>query len=418
MRKTILVLVALLLVVSCATKPKKEVANPADLYVEGVNLMKQKQFDKATEKFNAIREEYPFDALALIATVKLGDIYMEKKEYIQAAGIYEEFYRAHPDDENIPYVLSRLSMSYEKLSLSFDRDQGYTVKAIERLTFLKNRYPLSTYAVDAEGRLGKLEAKLAQRELYIGEFYYRTYQYNAAILRLEYFLKKYPGAQGTDQALFYLTLAHRDLANPAKSDQYAEILRTQFPKSLYARARVRERKTLKFAKADVPSSFEQREEGRKIDLRPMLAQADERKAIKEEDLTFFDETKPIDIVSDGMEGFEKGRLVLFKGNVVARQEDLFIFADIMEAHTNEASNEIEKAIAKGNVKIVKKDRTATANEAVFDNKTRVMTLKGNVVVFSGADRLTGEVVTYYVAEDRIVVEGEKEKKARITITPR
>jgi outer membrane protein assembly factor BamD len=417
MRKTILVLVALLLVVSCATKPKKEVGNPADLYVEGVNLMKQKNYDRAAEKFNSIREEYPFDALALIATVKLGDIYMEKKEYIQGAGIYEEFYRAHPDDENIPYVLSRLGVCYEKLSLSLDRDQGYTVKAIERLTFLKNRYPMSTYAVDAEGRLGKLTAKLAGRELYIGEFYYRTYQYNAAILRLEYFLKKYPDAQGTDQALFYLMLSHRDIGNPAKSEQYAEILRTQFPKSLYARARVRERKTLKFAKAEVPSSYEQRE-GRKIDLRPMLAQADERKAIKDEDLTFFDETKPIDIVSDGMEGFEKGRLVLFKGNVVARQEDLFIFADIMEAHTNEASNEIDKAIAKGNVKIVKKDRTATANEATFDNKTRVMTLKGNVVVFSGADRLTGEVVTYYVAEDRIVVEGEKEKKARITITPR
>jgi outer membrane protein assembly factor BamD len=418
MRKTtILVLMALLLLVSCATKPEKKVGNPADLYVEGVDLMKKKQYDKAKEKFSTIREEYPFDSLALVATVKLADIYVERKEYVLAAGIYEEFFRAHPDDENIPYVLSRVAFCYEKLSLSLDRDQDYTVKAIERVTFLKNRYPLSTYAADADARLANLTAKLAARELYVGEFYCRTFQYNAAILRLNYFLKTYPGAKGTDLALFYLTMAHRDLGNQAKSDQYAEMLRAQFPKSLYARARTRERKTLQLAKAGVPSSYDQRE-GRKIDLRPQLAQADDRKKTKEEDLAFFDESKPIDIVSDGMEGFEKGRLVLFKGSVVARQEDLYIFADTMEAYTNEESNEIDKAVAKGNVKIVKKDRTATANEASFDNKTRVMTLKGNVVVFSGADRLTGEVVTYYVGEDRIVVEGEKEKKARITITPR
>jgi len=32
--------------------------------------------------------------------------------------------------------------------------------------------------------------------------------------------------------------------------------------------------------------------------------------------------------------------------------------------------------------------------------------------------LTGEVVTYYIDDDRVVVQGEKEKKARITLTPK
>ena len=149
----------------------------------------------------------------------------------------------------------------------------------------------------------------------------------------------------------------------------------------------------------------------------MVAKTEKQKD-SESDLAFFDESKPIDIVSDGMEGFEKEKRVLFKGSVVARQDDLYIFADTMEAFTNETTNEIDKAVAKGNVKIVKRERTATANEAEFDNTTRVITLKGNVVVFSGADRVTGEIVTYYVNDDRIVVEGEKDKKARVTITPK
>ena len=82
------------------------------------------------------------------------------------------------------------------------------------------------------------------------------------------------------------------------------------------------------------------------------------------------------------------------------------------------SNEISRAYAKGSVKIVKQDRTATAKEAFFDNTKGEITLKGDVVVFQGQDKVTGNVVTYYINEDKVVVEGEPEKKARAVLTPR
>jgi outer membrane protein assembly factor BamD len=108
-----------------------------------------------------------------------------------AGGVYTDFLTSHPDDENVPYVLWQLADCYDKESLSIDRDQAYILKAIERLTFLKNRYPSSPYAVQAEERLRQLMQKLADRELYVGDFYYRTGRFNAATLRLEYFLSKY-----------------------------------------------------------------------------------------------------------------------------------------------------------------------------------------------------------------------------------
>ena len=138
---------------------------------------------------------------------------------------------------------------------------------------------------------------------------------------------------------------------------------------------------------------------------------------KMRDMDFFDKSKPVDIVSDSMEGFDKEKYVVFKGNVIAKQDDLYIFADSIEAHLSEASNEIEKAYAKRNVKIVKKERTATAREAVFDNTKGEIILKGNVVVYQGQDRLSGDVVTYYVNEDRAVVESSANKRARVILTP-
>ena len=419
MRKLIIIFISGLLIFSCASKVPKKSDNPGDIYVEGVNYMKAKKYDKAREDFAYIRENFPFDPISFIATVKLGDVYFEKKEYIYASGVYEDFFNAHPEDENAPYVLTKLGECYEKLSLSMDRDQAYTLKAIERYVYLKNRFSTSSYAKNIDVKIKVLSQKLADRELYVGEFYYKTSRYNASIMRLEYFLTKFPYANGIDRALFYLSQSYRELGNTQKSEFYSGILQKEYPKSLFLRAATRERKSLQLAKADKALFPLGETKKKEIEFGPQFAQAKaEEKQKKDEKLSFFDEKKPIDIVSDTMEGFDQEKYVVFKGNVVAKQEDLFIFSDMIEAHMNEETNEIQKAYAKGNVKIVKKERTATCNEATFNNMNGEMILKGNVIVYSGQDKLTGETVTYYVNEDRVVVEGEKEKKARMTVVPK
>ena len=205
----LLVLVPLLVLSCSGKKITKKVDNPGVLYVEGVELMKKKKWDEAIKKFSQVRENYPFDPMADVATVKLGDVYFDRKEYLMASGVYTDFLNSHPDDENAPYVLWQLGESFEKLSLTIDRDQTYSLKAIERLTYLQNRYPGNQYALDATQPLQRLTQKLAERELYVGEWYYKTGNYNAAVMRLEYFLSKYPGAKGTDRALFTLSAAYR-----------------------------------------------------------------------------------------------------------------------------------------------------------------------------------------------------------------
>jgi lipopolysaccharide export system protein LptA len=132
----------------------------------------------------------------------------------------------------------------------------------------------------------------------------------------------------------------------------------------------------------------------------------------------FTSKKPVDIVSDTMEGLEKGKIIIFKGNVVTKQDDLRIFSDGLTAHMNEENNEVERAEAEGNVKIVKAERTATCERAIFENAKGEITLTGNVVVYSGSDRLAGDTIIYYINEDRVTVAGEKDKRARVTVQPK
>ncbi len=587
MRKFILLLIVGLLIVSCSSKAPKKTENPVDLYVSGVDLMKKKKYDDAIKKFNAIREQYPFDPMALVATVKLGDTYFLKKDYVLSAGTYEDYFKAHPDEENIPYVLFRLGECYEKLSPTPDRDQANTLKGIERITYLRNRYPTNTYAVESAGRLTAFIQKLADRELYVGEFYTRTAQYNAAIMRLEGLLKQYPQSKNIDRTLFYLYDAHRQLGNQVKADEYLQTLRTKYPKSIWARATIRERKTLKIKQVQPPSAtgapdaaktqtveptkvprpgaaaqtpqpvatpqaprpvttpqtppaaasplqipqtdatlaqpavipqapqagtllkrpvpttdifdapgpivlseayssprlteadstpetpqYIERPK-RQVNLRPpeqatapapaapvsdapktpaapapdttkaAAAPAASAPAAKPDNkltqtaraappakvsepakkpddkksLGFLDQKKPIDIVSDTMEGFDKEKYVFFKGNVVAKQDDLYIYSDTMEAFMSADTNEIDRANAKGNVRIIKQNRTATCKEAFFDNVKGEIILKGDAVVTSDKDKVEGDIVTYYVNEDQAVVTSAKPKRAKATVYP-
>ncbi len=502
MRKSLLVLsIILLFLPSCAKKAVKPVGNPGDLYVEGVEQMKKKKWDAAIADFAKVRESFPFDPIAVVAQVKQGDAYFEKKDYQLAGGVYEDFVNSYPDDENAAYAMRRLGECYEKQALTVDRDQAITLKAIERFTFLKNRYPASPYAKDADAHLTALTQKLAAREFYVGEFYYKSGSYNASILRLDYFLNTYPGAKDRDKALYYLVLDYRELHNPGKAQHYMDMLRQEYPKSNYSVLAARERPVAtKEAAApivvamDAPADLGQGETRKKeIDLRPpeappaegvasppenaakgapssagLLADhenegtkqgktgegaaiqetgtakeapapAEEPKksgredgdksgtktgADKKDAFGLSNQKNPIDVVADTMEAFEKGKTNVFTGNVVVKQEGsgpgqtLYLFSDKVIAYRNEEENEIQRVDAEGNVRIIKADRTATCKQAFFYNDKHQIVLKGDVVVFEGKDRLTGDTVTYYLDEDRTHVEGQPDKRAHVTITPK
>ena len=89
--------------------------------------------------------------------------------------------------------------------------------------------------------------KLAAREVFVGEFYYRWQRYNASIIRLLYFLDKYPDAKDKDKALYYIALDYHELQNDEKAQSYLDRLKTEYPKSPYGGTIKRERKTLHVA---------------------------------------------------------------------------------------------------------------------------------------------------------------------------
>lgn len=127
---------------------------------------------------------------------------------------------------------------------------------------------------------------------------------------------------------------------------------------------------------------------------------------------------PVVVDSDTLESMQKEGLSIFKGNVVARQNNSVQYADRMEVYTDAKSDRIERVVSTGNVRIITRDcRMGTASRTEYYDAEQRVVLIGNARVWREADVVTGERITIYLAEDRSLVEGGKQERVKAIFYP-
>jgi lipopolysaccharide export system protein LptA len=126
---------------------------------------------------------------------------------------------------------------------------------------------------------------------------------------------------------------------------------------------------------------------------------------------------PIDITSDTVEADQKQNTATFKGNVIAKQEDVTLYANTLLIIYDPDTKKLKEIIATGNVKVVQLDRRATGQKATFDQDANKVVLDGDAVVREGTNVIRGERITFYVEEERSVVEPGKGGRVSTSITP-
>jgi lipopolysaccharide export system protein LptA len=126
-----------------------------------------------------------------------------------------------------------------------------------------------------------------------------------------------------------------------------------------------------------------------------------------------DRHQPVTVDSDRMERFGKESLIIFSGNVVARQNNSVQYADRMEVYLDERGDRILRTVSTGSVRIVTRDcKTGTAKRAeYFDLEQRVV-LIGNARVWQEDNVVSGDTITIYLAQDRNVVMGGKQERVK------
>ena len=117
----------------------------------------------------------------------------------------------------------------------------------------------------------------------------------------------------------------------------------------------------------------------------------------------FGDSKPVDIRSEKLKVFHRDRYAVFSGNVVADRSDVQLFCDELRAEYDEKGL-IERLICSGNVKVLMGTKEAHGREAVFDNRTEVVTITGDPWLKDGEDIMRGEIIFFGLADDTVDVE--------------
>jgi len=195
-------------------KPEK---SPEELMSEGMSRFADGSYKDAAERFQELKDRYPYSNLAIHAELKLADSLFKKEDFEEAIEAYREFESLHPKNASIPYVIYQQGMCCFLRMKTVDRDQINTIKALNEFKRLIRTFPDDQYSLKAEDHIERCLANLAEHEFYVGHFYFRSGHYKAAMNRFTYLLEQYPDHGPREKAIAYIAECKEKLAQEMQS---------------------------------------------------------------------------------------------------------------------------------------------------------------------------------------------------------
>ncbi len=231
MKKLIAAALVLLVLTACGTGKVPPSKTAADHFQDGERFFEQNLYTDAIASWEKVRESYYSSELNTLAELKIAEAYFLAGKYLEAAAAYEDFLKQHPGHEKGAQISFQLGLAYQKQMLAADRDQTATRNALATFDSLVKRYPEAPQAAEAARLAIATRDRLAEHELYVGRFYLRYGQPQAAIRRLQAIPSAYPDFSAMDQVYFYLGQAYLEGGKRDEAVLAFNTLSQQFPRS-------------------------------------------------------------------------------------------------------------------------------------------------------------------------------------------
>jgi outer membrane protein assembly factor BamD len=213
-------LVVLLVTTGCSTIKNQwnkifgteDIGTAQELAWEGMDAYEDGKYRKAIEKFQQLKDNYPFSKYAILAELKIADAHYQREEYEDAVFAYENFEQLHPRNEAIPYVIYQIGRCYYDQIDTPDRDQTSAQKALETFQRLVKQFPRNQYSTRAAEHIKTAQKSLAGHAYIVGIFYYKSKHYKAALNRFMSIISDYPDVGYHQKALEYIAKCEASIA--------------------------------------------------------------------------------------------------------------------------------------------------------------------------------------------------------------
>ena len=167
--------------------------DPASLMKDAEEDIAHDHYQVALDKLRTVKNKFPYSKYSVIAQLRMADVYFLQESYPEAAAAYETFVDLHPKHEKVPYALFRVAKSYlSDVPDPIARDMTPAQRALDSYNEFLRRFPQATESEEARKDLAKVRTQLADKELYIGNFYYKRSASSAAKVRFEKLVQLYP----------------------------------------------------------------------------------------------------------------------------------------------------------------------------------------------------------------------------------
>ena len=140
-----------------------------------------------------------------------------------------------------------------------------------------------------------------------------------------------------------------------------------------------------------------------------------------------DSSIPVDVTADAMEYSADKNTVVFHGNVEAIRGDFKMWSDkltlVLKGKGNKdeksdkktssmanAAGDLDRVIAEKNVRFKNGVQHGTSDKATFFAQKNILVLEGDPVLHDGDNSIRGNVIRYFLNENRSVIEGSPKKR--------
>ena len=221
---------------SCAGHDKLDTSSASGAFTFAKQMEEDGLFDQALIQYRNVKNRFPYSPQATLAELQIAEVEFKKEDFVQAQGSYQLFKELHPRHPKIDYVTYQIGESiFYQLPSSNDRDLSLAPFALKEFQTVINNYPQSPMLEKAKKREKEILEKLAQKELSIANFYFRTEQWKPALIRYEKYLKENPKHKENPQALYNASISAKKLKDEPQKKKLFRRLIKNYPQSNEAR---------------------------------------------------------------------------------------------------------------------------------------------------------------------------------------
>jgi outer membrane protein assembly factor BamD len=204
---------------------------PEKMYADADAMMNRGAYSNAAAKFEDLDRDHPYAPEARRAIVMAAYAYYKAGKYPEAIASAQRYTALHPGTKDAALAHHIISTANFDDIKEPRRDQSATRKALAELKVLRQRYPDSPYASQAENRIRIAEDILAASEMSVGRYYQQNNNYAAAINRYKVVITDYQTTAHVEEALYRLVETNMALGITSEAQATAAVLGHNYPNS-------------------------------------------------------------------------------------------------------------------------------------------------------------------------------------------